>query len=147
MIASAAEFYRLRESNDPDEFWRASHEEAPVEIWREVIRERPDMRFWVAQNKTVPIVILEVLASDSDVRVRDMVARKRKISEAIAVRLAHDADESVRAALTYNKKLPERALAILRVDESPFVQEKVHLRDKKGQQGARANAHRCHAAC
>ena len=132
MIASATEFCRLRESADPDEYRRASHEEAPVAVWREVIRDRPDMRFWAAQNKTVPLEILEELAGDSDVRVRDMVARKRKISESIAVRLARDEDESVRAALTYNRKLPERALAILRADPSPFVQEKVHSRERSG---------------
>jgi hypothetical protein len=43
-------------------------------VWLGVIRDYPDMRFWVAQNKTVPVSILGVLAADDDQRVRSMVA-------------------------------------------------------------------------
>ena len=132
MISSAAEFRCLRESQDPDEKWRASHDEASVETWREVVREFPELRCWVAQNKTVPLEILDELSVDPDADVRETVARKRKINEAIAVRLARDPDETVRAALAYNQKLPARALEILRADPSPFVQENVRLRDEKG---------------
>ena len=121
MISSAAEFCRLRESENPEEYHRAAHEEAPIEIWIEVVKRRPDMRFWVAQNKTVPFEVLEILASDADCRVRDMVARKRKITEAIALKLAEDPDETVRAALAINRKLPASALAKLQRDQSPLV--------------------------
>lgn len=76
MIGSAEEFRRLRESEKPDEYGRATHDEAPVEVWLEVIRRWPDMRFWVAQNKTVPVPVLEVLVNDPDEKVRDMVLRK-----------------------------------------------------------------------
>ena len=76
MIESAEEFRRLRESDDPEDYRRAAHDEAPVEVWLEVIRRWPDMRFWVAQNKTVPVLVLEVLVDDPDQNVRDMVLRK-----------------------------------------------------------------------
>jgi hypothetical protein len=76
MIESADEFRRLRKSADPEEYLRAAHDEAPVEVWMEVISRWPDMRFWVAQNKKVPLSILEVLENDSDPHVRDMVLRK-----------------------------------------------------------------------
>jgi hypothetical protein len=76
MIRSAEEFRRLRESDNPDEYWRAAHEEAPLDVWLEVIRRWPDMRFWVAHNKTVPLSVLEVLVNDPDEKVRDMVLRK-----------------------------------------------------------------------
>ena len=121
MINSAAEFYRLRESQQPEEYNRAAHEEAPIEVWMEVIKQRSDMRFWVAQNKTVPIEVLEVLASDADPAVRDMVARKRKISEEIALNLAEDPDETVRASLAVNRKLPPSVIAKLRCDVSALV--------------------------
>ncbi|MFC7339709.1 HEAT repeat domain-containing protein [Haloferula chungangensis] len=121
MISSAAEFYRLRESSKPEEYRRAAHEEASIETWMEVIGQRPDMRFWAAQNKTVPVEVLEILASDGDVTVRDMVARKRKITEAIALKLAEDPDETVRAALAINRKLPPSALAKLKQDQSSLV--------------------------
>jgi hypothetical protein len=107
MIANASEFCRLRESEDPADYFRAAHEEAAVEVWAEVLAQRPDMAFWVAQNKTVPVVILEQLAADESVDVGVMVARKRKIPEQIAIGLAGDPDETVRAALARNPKLPQ----------------------------------------
>jgi len=130
MISTAAEFCRLRESENPEEYLRAANEEAPIEVWREVVASRPDMRSWVAHNKTVPVEILEELSSDLDVDVRCVIARKRKISEAIALRLAKDPDENVRAALVFNQKLPASALTVLRSDTSEFVQKTI--REKRG---------------
>ena len=121
MITSASEFYRLRESDNPEEYYRAAHEEAAIEVWMQIIQARPDMRLWVAHNKTVPISILEILARDEDANVRDMVARKHKITEAIALTLADDPDETVRAALAHNVKLPESARVKLQGDSSPLV--------------------------
>ena len=76
MIESPEEFLRLRGSDDPDEYQRAAHEEATLQTWVEVIERYPDMRFWVAQNKTVPLAVLEVLRRDTDERVRSMVRSK-----------------------------------------------------------------------
>lgn len=128
MITTAEEFIRLRESSDPREYGRAASEEAPVSVWREIMDTRHDMRFWVAQNKTVPLEILEELAGDPDPNVRDMVARKRKISEAIALKLVQDPEESIRAALARNRRLPPSAFAILQMDASPLVQEALRSR-------------------
>lgn len=77
MIDSAEEFVRLRSSDDPAEYRRAAHEEASVQTWLDVVDRFPDMRFWVAQNKTVPLEILERLRHDPDDRVRSMVLLKR----------------------------------------------------------------------
>jgi hypothetical protein len=123
MIPSASEFCRLRESERPEESLRAAHEEAPHAVWRALIVNRPDMRVWVALNKTVPIEILDILSRDEDVEVRCTVAMKRKINEVIAVRLAKDSDERVRAALIHNKKLPFAAMMVLKTDSSEFVQK------------------------
>jgi len=123
MITTAQEFFRLRESEVQKEYLRAVHEEAPLEVWREIIESRPDMRSWVALNRTVPIEILDELSRDSDADVRCAVARKRKISEAIALRLAKDPDEAVRAALVFNRKLPATALTALQSDPLPFIQK------------------------
>lgn len=68
--------FRLRTSEDPDEHGRAAHDEASEDTWRDVIDRFPDMRVWVAQNKTVPLAILEELRSDPDVQVRSMVRAK-----------------------------------------------------------------------
>ena len=76
MIDSAEEFVRLRTSEDPDEYGRAAHEAASEATWRDVIETYPDMRFWVAQNKTEPLSILETLRHDPAERVRSMVRSK-----------------------------------------------------------------------
>lgn len=130
MISTAEEFCRLRESENPEEYRRAAHEDAPIEIWREIIATRPDMRSWVAHNKTIPIEILDELSGDSDANVRHVVAGKRKITEAIALRLAKDPDEGVRAALIFNQKLPTAALLVLRSDSSDFIRRTLH--EKRG---------------
>ena len=111
-----SEFVRLRESDDPDEYRRAAAEEAPLDVWLEVVRDRPDMRFWVAQNKTVPLEILRILAEDGDAGVRSMVARKRKLDPETLSQLAGDADESVRACVARNPGTPRHVLERLRDD-------------------------------
>ncbi len=55
MINSADDFVRLRCSEDRNEYERAAWDEAPLEVWLDVIERFPDMRFWVACNKTVPM--------------------------------------------------------------------------------------------
>jgi hypothetical protein len=82
VIESAEEFVRLRTSEDPSEYNRAAHDEATIETWREIIGRFPDMRFWVAHNKTLPLVILEELRRDPDERVRSMVRAKRSWARA-----------------------------------------------------------------
>lgn len=82
VIESAEEFVRLRISDDPAEYNRAAHDEASESTWREVIERFPDMRFWVAQNKTVPLSVLEILRQDPDDKVRHMVTSKRSWARA-----------------------------------------------------------------
>jgi hypothetical protein len=76
MIESADEFVRLRTSANPAEHRRAAHDQAAERTWRDVIARFPEMRFWVAQNKTVPPSVLEGLRNDPDERVRSMVRAK-----------------------------------------------------------------------
>jgi len=82
VIESAEEFVRLRSSVDPAEYHRAAQEEASESTWLEVIDRFPDMRFWVAHNKTVPLSVLEILRHDPDDRVRHMVTSKRSWARA-----------------------------------------------------------------
>lgn len=106
MILSAAEFVALRTSADRAEQERAADEPASVEVWLEVDDDHPEMRFWVAQNKTVPIEVLTVLADDPDPRVRRMVARKRKLPAELLIRLADDRDDTVRLAVARHRRTP-----------------------------------------
>jgi hypothetical protein len=120
-IESAAEFIRLRYSDEPADYRRAAGEEAAPGVWDEVIRDYPDARVWVAQNKTVPVEILERLAVDTDPRVRHMVAMKRKLTPQILNALASDSDETVRIRVVMNKKSSKDILERLARDPSERV--------------------------
>ena len=121
MISSAEEFVELRRSGRQEEYLRAAQECAPREVWLEVVQRFPDMRFWVAQNKTVPVEALAVLARDPDSRVRSMVAMKNKLTDDLFALLATDQDDSVRATLAHNKKVPSEILGRLSRDQSQVV--------------------------
>ncbi len=123
MITSAEEFIELRNSDDSEEYKRAAYESAAEDVWLDVIRHYPDMRFWVAHNKTVPTSILAILADDPDTNVRSMVASKRKASPAILGKLARDPDTGVRHSVACNAKAPEWILEALSDDTQQFVAE------------------------
>ena len=122
-IGSAEEFRCLRLSENQDEYFRAAHEEAPIEVWREVCARWPDLRVWVAQNKTVPVDVLRELSADPDPDVRSMVAQKRKLPLDIQLRMAKDPDSGVRGALANNGKLGDEVRGILLDDSEKFVRE------------------------
>jgi hypothetical protein len=106
MINSAEEFVALRSSEILEEYLRAATEPAPIEVWHEVIDRFPEMKTWVAHNKTIPVEILDILARDSDARVRTFVAMKNKLPEALFLLLAEDEDCGVRQRIAYNKNVP-----------------------------------------
>ncbi len=121
MIKSAEEFHRLRTSSKSEEYGRAANEPSDETVWLDVTKRYPDMRFWVAQNKTVPLSILKLLASDDDGHVRSMVAAKRKLDLDTFALLARDADAGVRHQVACNAKTPSDVLRDLSQDEEPFV--------------------------
>ena len=79
MISSAAEFVQLRTSEDREEYGRAANDPASLQVWLEVVRTHPELKVWVAHNKTIQIEILELLSTDPDSEVRVSVAAKRKL--------------------------------------------------------------------
>src|SRR5581483_12198605 len=102
MIYSVREFLDLRNSDRQEDYLRAANEPAALEVWLEIVRDFPDMRAWVAHNKTVPAEILEILAKDPDATVRHAVAMKNKLSPELMMLLASDMDISVRQRIVYN---------------------------------------------
>ena len=123
MIASPEEFVSLRESESPSDQTRASHDEASLEVWLGVIAAYPEMRQWVAHNKTVPVTVLQTLASDPDPAVRWVVAGKRKLDPAVLRMLADDEDDSVRARVARHRRTEAEVLGALSHDESWVVRE------------------------
>jgi hypothetical protein len=128
MITSASEFIRLRISSDPQEYLRAATEEAPIEVWHELIELHPDMRSWVAHNKTVPHEILVLLAQDPSAHVRHTVARKNKLSTELMLKLATDLDASVRQRVVWNKNASRVVLEKLLLDSDETIVAKARER-------------------
>jgi ethanolamine utilization microcompartment shell protein EutL len=121
MMHSAEEFVRLRLSNCRSDYLKAATDSATVDVWLDVIRRFPEMKVWVAHNKTVPIEILLVLAGDHDSNVRAAVAMKNKLSEELFTVLAGDADGSVRQRIAYNKNTPVHILRRLSLDTCELI--------------------------
>jgi hypothetical protein len=106
MMISAEDFVALRRSRNQANYLRAATDRAPTHIWLDVIAQLPDMRIWVAHNKTVPAEILSILARDTNTIVRAAVAMKNKLPEDLIALLANDVDDSVRERIAYYKKTP-----------------------------------------
>ena len=121
MIETAEEFVRLRTSDVEEEYYRAAHEPASLHVWLEVIAKYPDMRFWVAHNKTVPLEILDILAKDGDSKVRSMVASKNKLTPKLLEQLSRDDHESVRQTVACHRKVSIPVLERLTKDPQIIV--------------------------
>ncbi len=128
MIESADQFFLLRTSEDIKLYQRAASESANEEIWQEIIEKYPEMRVWVARNKTVPLNILEVLSHDENADVRYAVAMKRKAGKDILQRLSQDSDESVRLRVALNPTTPKIVLEQLLNDQWSRVVEEAKNR-------------------
>jgi hypothetical protein len=127
-MESADQFFLLRTSEDIDLYQRAANEPATDKVWEEVIEKYPDMRVWVARNKTVPVNILDILSRDGNAEVRHAVATKRKSGQEILQRLAKDPDESVRLRVALNPKTPKVILEELLQDKWFRVVEEAKIR-------------------
>ena len=133
MIESADEFRRLRESEQSDEYERAAREPAPLHVWRDVVARFPELRAWVAHNKTVPHEILAELAGDPDARVRATVAAKRKLTPEVQLQLAADPDDGVRNRLAWNARATRAVLERLAADPWAAVAERARARLSAGE--------------
>lgn len=123
MIRSAEEFVALRTSDDLAEQRRAAIEPAEEQVWLDVVARHPEMRVWVARNKTVPAALLSQLARDTDPIVRREVAGKHKTPLDLLRVLAADEDELVRRAVARHKRADRQVLGQLADDPSAAVRE------------------------
>lgn len=132
MINSPEEFIKLRNSNIPAEYNRAKIEDASIDVWFDLIQSYPDMRVWVARNKTIPREIIVYLSKDSDPIVRHTICSKYPLDTDIYLLFSQDPDEGIRSRLTFNKKL---TLSILKEmsenDPSEFVRSQALDRYKQ----------------
>ena len=127
-MLNAEEFVRLRQSDRSEDYLRAANESAEKEVWLDIIQRFPEMRVWVAHNKTVPLEILAILARDEDPAVRSFVAMKNKLSSELFGLLARDRDSSVRERIAYNKNTPLEVLRVLTEDPNEAIASRAHQR-------------------
>jgi hypothetical protein len=130
MIKSAQEFIHLRSSQDPKEYRRAATDSAPEPVWMDLIEQFPEMRRWVALNKTLPQSVLWKLVHDSSPIVRTIVADRHQLTAEMFAALAKDSDEGVRARVAWNKKAPQEIVNQLSLDVSSIVAEAASRRIK-----------------
>ena len=121
MIDTAQEFLDLRCSRKQEDYLRAASDYAPSHVWLEIITNHPEMRSWVAQNKTVPVEILDSLSMDANPAVRIAVAMKNKLPLRLFDVLADDEESAVRERLAFNKNTPVEVLQRLVKDTSEPV--------------------------
>ncbi|MGW5771102.1 hypothetical protein ACWEVY_18405 [Streptomyces longwoodensis] len=110
MIESAEEFVRLRESGDSADYQRIKREEASPDVWWTLVRDHPDMRFWVTFNRTVPQDVLRHLAGDDDWRVRANIAGRRGAPQDVLDALSRDGHDAVVASVASNPGTPTEVL-------------------------------------
>jgi hypothetical protein len=120
MLESAREFARLALSDDPVDRRRSTQEDAPIAVWIELIEKHEDLRFWVANNRTVPIDVLRILVKDNDWRVRDRVASKNSCPPELLELLSSDGHDAVASTVAGHPNTPTRALH--RLAEHPWAQ-------------------------
>ncbi|MGV3538781.1 MAG: hypothetical protein ACO1OQ_03165 [Rufibacter sp.] len=128
MIESSEHFKKLRLSEDLEEQRLSALESADTEVWYEVINKYPELTEWVVANKTVPMGVLEHLATDPDSKVRYAVARKGKINDKIFNLLKSDPDETVRHSLLNNTKLSLEKKRQIEVNDSDWLTQELNLK-------------------
>lgn len=120
-IRSAEQFIKLRESDRPEDYRQATWGQATDSVWFEIIDRYPNMRRWVAQNKTLSAPVLMRLAGDSDVRVRYGVATTPGLGEGVLDVLMNDVDASIRRVIVTQDNLSPDQLKRLAADSDADV--------------------------
>lgn len=128
MISSAEEFVFLLENEPREAHRRAVHDEAPSSVWLDVLQRYPEHRAAVAWNKTIPEVVLGILARDADWRIRCDIASKRAASPSLLEQLARDESANVRASVARNPRAEGALVRALLTDMDEDVRNAARRR-------------------
>jgi len=128
MIHSYDDLVALLTSSDRSINQSALIEEAPAFVWLEIIEAYPELRGIIAQNKTIPDAVIDILSRDQDSRIRGWIAMKRKTPPEVLARLAQDDSDGVRRSVVYNVKTPDAVLELLLEDSMPDISAKAAQR-------------------
>lgn len=91
----------------------AKQAHTPIDILRMWMRKEPQLRVWIAQNPSLPLDMLEVLARDISPNVRLSVACNPGTPDSVLEKLSFDTEVEVRRAVASNIKTPGNVLEIL----------------------------------
>ncbi|MFF4834317.1 hypothetical protein [Streptomyces sp. NPDC001315] len=128
MIESAEEFVRLRMSGDSADFLRIKQEDAPLDVWLDLVRDHPDMRFWVTFNRHVPPEVLRLLVDDEDWRVRANIAGRKGVPQDILETLSRDDHDAVVSSTASNPGTSTAALT--RLSRHPWEDVRKRAREQ-----------------
>lgn len=96
-----------------EEFQQARWAELPVELWLDLIDRFPEHRLIVQDQKRVPVEVLEALADDPAVQVREAVAEKKHLPLHLYEKFARDPHHQVREGIA------------VKVDRAPWLRERL----------------------
>jgi hypothetical protein len=129
VIDNAREWIRLRSSDDSDDNHRAATETVPLAVWMQIHSKAPDLRAFIAYNRTSPPEMLAILARDENRLVRHAVAERHDAPVSALRELADDVDERVRVLVAGHPSTQRDVLQYLsRVDAADAVRVKASAR-------------------
>lgn len=121
MINSVSEFMALCDSRDESDIARSLRDEAPFGVWEELILNFQSRKIDVAQNITISVAVMGLLAIHGDEIVRSILAEKRNLPSDIFKLLSKDSSSLVRKKIAANKKTPLVMVGNLANDEDEDV--------------------------
>jgi hypothetical protein len=133
VIETVAEFIRLVESDSAADRRRSAWEEAAGGVWLALIEKHPEMRFWVAHNRTLPVDAMRILAADEDWRVRARIAMKASCPGDVLDLLSSDPHDAVASTVAGHPGTPTEALQ--RLSRHPWVQVREKALQQLAQRG------------
>lgn len=96
-----------------EEFQKARWAELPVDIWLDLIARFPEHRLIVHDQKRVPVEVLEALADDPSVQVREAVSGKKHLPLHLYEKFAKDPHPEVRGGIA------------AKIDRAPWLRERL----------------------
>ncbi len=128
MIESVSHYLQLWSDEDASKRRLVVTESAAVSTWIDLVESHPELCDDIALNKSLPVEILELLATNASENVRFTVAMKSSLSASLFQLLANDSSETVRARIAFNKRTPVSILRQLAKDPSKLVSDKAKSR-------------------
>lgn len=128
MVNSVEEFLNILDSDEELGTNESRLCHAPDNVWRQIIIEHPELKRWVAWNKTISYTILEILSEDNDPEIRWWIASKTKISIGLLERFSKDSNSSIRERIVFNSFTPVHILKELSLDTDADIAENARRR-------------------